>query len=257
MGAPFDSVHAGWQSQLAGGPVEVCDSEEVTALRGAADYDGLMALGGALSRQLRYREAAAVYSAALALCPDRLEPLRLRAGRLLSLLEWESAQSDLLRCLTLGGDPTDLTYRLGLSCYYGGAYDQAMVWLARCFAICDDEMGIGVIYWHTLSAWRANAAPHLLERYHPGMAVGHHTAYEKAVRVWTEHETCHGLLSALEDEPDDMEYVIALYGICRYLFHSGRAREASPLLTRLLTRDAFWPCFSYLAAWNDTREPLV
>ena len=51
--------------------------------------------------------------------------------------------------------------------------------------LCDDEMGIAVLYWHTLSAVRTEKAPTLLKYYRPDMAVGHHTAYEKAMRVWS------------------------------------------------------------------------
>ena len=54
-----------------------------------------------------------------------------------------------------------------------------------CMPLCDDEMGIAVLYWHTLSAARTEKAPMLLKYYRPDMAVGHHTAYEKAMRVWS------------------------------------------------------------------------
>ena len=106
--------------------------------------------------------------------------------------------------------------------------------------LCDEEMGIAVMYWHTLSAARAKKPPALLKDYHPGMAVGHHTAYEKA------------MLQMLEDEKDDLEYSIVLYGLLQY----PDCDEQECLYEKLLSRGGFWPSFAYLAAWNDRSRAL-
>ena len=81
----FDDVHASWQSQLSGIAVEIDDSADVRTARKSVDTaEGLAALGDALSKQLRYREAAETYSDALRLKPDNLSLLRRRAGRYIS-----------------------------------------------------------------------------------------------------------------------------------------------------------------------------
>ena len=255
MGKYFDDIHASWQSQLEGAPCELTDSKEVSEARSSAvDFDGFVALGDALSKQLRYREAAQAYTSALGLRPDDLSVLRLRAGRYLSTLQLDGSCADLDRCLELGGDKLDILYRLGLCAYFNNEFDKAATNFKDCFPLCDDEMGIAVIYWHSLTAFRSAAVPELLEKYHSGMEVGHHTAYEKAVSVFSGAKTEENVLAELEDEAEDLEYVIALYGICDYLRHIGKNELAEALEDTILVRDGFWPCYAWLAAWNDRRR---
>lgn len=251
MNKNFDDARALWRSQLAGGALEVGDRHDVAAARGARDFDGCVALGKALSKQWRYLEAADAYSMALDLRPDDPAALRLRAGSYLSTLQCGKAQADLVRCLALGADELDVTYRLGLCAYFSHDYAGAMAQLEACMPLCDDEMGIAVIYWHTLCAYRLHADHALLRRYHAGMQVGHHTAYELAMSVCAGANGVDAALTALDDQPEDLEYVIALYGICLFLQHTGEKARAEAQMRRLLARDGFWPCYAYLAAWGD------
>ena len=116
--------------------------------------------------------------------PENLPLLRLRAGRYLTILQSNPAIADFEKCLSLGVERLDCLYRIGLAHYYAGRYAQALETFENCMSLCDGEMGIAVIYWHTLSAVRAEKAPTLLKYYRLDMAVGHHTAYEKAIQVW-------------------------------------------------------------------------
>lgn len=248
MEYPFDALHAGIESQIRDLPSGIPDSEAVVQARALPmSAESYMALGKALSRQLRYREAIGAYSEGLKLKSDDLPLLRLRAGRYLTTLQSERAIPDFEKCLALGAERLDCLYRIGLAHYYAGRYEKAMELLEGCMPLCDDEMGIALIYWHTLSAVRAEKTPTLLKRYRLGMAVGHHTAYEKAMRVWSGTTPLLPMLQALEGEKDDLEYSIALYGL---LWLSDRI-EKERLFQRLLRRDGFWPSFAYLAAWND------
>ena len=245
---PFEKNCASLESQLLGRPVSVADSPAVMQARQRCDTAGdLVALGQALSRQLRYREAIDVYSAALALEPDNCRILRLRAGSYLSTLQASAALRDFHRCLELGGEKQDCLYRMGLAQYYAGNYAYASSFLEDCFPLCDEEMGIAVIYWHTLTQVRRGTPPTLLKAYHPGMKVGHHTAYEKAVAVWAGVKDFDELLEELESQRDDLEYGIALYGL---IFHP-ICQKREEYLSRLLCRDGFWFSFAYLAAWID------
>ena len=251
MEYPFDNPHAGIESQVLGLPSGIPDSAAVRqarALPPSAEHYAL--LGKALSRQLRYREAIESYSAGLALEPENLPLLRLRAGRYLTTLQSDSAIRDFEACLRLGAEKLDCLYRMGLARYYAGQYRAAAKIWEDCIHLCDDEMGIAVIYWHTLSAIRAGIPPVLLRQYHTGMAVGHHTAYEKAMQVWGGAQTLPRALRKLEQEQDDLEYGIVLYGL---LYHPD-CPDRKNLLEKLLRRNGFWPGFSYLAAWNDARN---
>lgn len=56
MEKPFDDLHVGIESQLLNSPEHIPDSAAVSAARKDGDtVDGLIALGKALSWQLRYR----------------------------------------------------------------------------------------------------------------------------------------------------------------------------------------------------------
>lgn len=54
-----------------------------------------------------------------------------------------------------------------------------------------------------------------------------------------------------EQEKNDLNAVVAMYGIAVYLEHCGKKKEAEEVMKSLLKREAVWPCISYLAAWND------
>ena len=248
MEKPFDSIYVGIESQLLNSPEHIPDSPAVSAARKDGDtVDGLIVLGKALSQQLRYRQAILAYTQALKMDPDNRTVLRLRAGRYLTTLQSDLALRDFEQCLAFGGDKLDCGYRMGLAHYYAGRYSQAAQTFESCISLCDDEMGIAVIYWHTLSACRAGVAPSLLCLYNTGMKVGHHTAYEKAMRIWSGAEVYSDGQTKLALEPDDMEYAITQYGLA---YHP-QCPDRQKILTEIIARDGFWPCFSYLAAWND------
>ena len=253
MEYPFDELHAGIGSQIMNLPAGIPDSEAVTQAKALPDSVGkFMSLGKALSQQLRYQEAIDAYTEGLKSEPESLPLLRLRAGRYLTTLQSNPAIADFEKCLSLGAEKLDSLYRIGLAQYYAGRYAQAMETFENCMPLCDEEMGIAVLYWHTLSAARTEKAPTLLKYYRPDMAVGHHTAYEKAMQVWSGITPLSAMLQMLEREEDDLEYGITLYGL---LLHPDCA-EKDCLSQALLRRDGFWPSFAYLAAWNDRSRVL-
>ena len=154
MEYPFDELHAGVESQIMNLPALIPDSEAVTQAKALPDSVGkFMALGKALSRQLRYREAIDAYTEGLKSEPESLPLLRLRAGRYLTTLQSDLAIADFKKCLSLGADKPDCLYRIGLAHYYAGRYAQAIEMFENCMPLCDEEMGIAVMYWHMISAY--------------------------------------------------------------------------------------------------------
>ena len=252
MGKYFDDIHESWSSQLENTPCRTEDTETIKVLReGDVSCDNLVALGDALTKQLRYREAAEVYTTALREHPDNLHVLRLRAGRYLSTLQCSNAQEDLIRCRELGGDASDILYRLGLCSYFLGQYSKAAELWEECFPLCDEEMGIAVIYWHTIASYCLRKEPVLLKNFHTKMEVGHHTAYYAAVRVFAQTAGINEIAAQLEEEQEDLEYVIVLYGLCCYWRHKGDLEKFDEQIEKLIARDGFWPCYAYLAAVNE------
>lgn len=252
MGEFFDKPHTSWETELRGLPCKIADSAAVAAAKaGEKNYAGYIKLGKALSRQLRYREAAGAFSLALRERPEDLIALRLRAGQYLSTLQTEKAREDFENCLALGNEALDITYRLGLCAYYAGDYSHAMGQFEACLPLADDEMGVAILYWHTLCAYRSGRPASLLSAYHAGMEVGHHFAYEKAVRVCAGAGSLAEELTALGAEADDLHYTITAYALSWYLRQLGQETEGQALLRQVRSRDGFWPCYAYLAAWND------
>ena len=148
-------------------------------------------------------------------------------------------------------------YRVGMAHYLMGKYDDAIRAFADSLAIApqDDDMYIADVYWLVLSqlcAGKADEAQKTLQQhYRIGMYVGHHTAYEKAMRVAAGAAQMEDILAALDEEPDDLQFAMTAYGLCVLLEAAGEREKADALREKLLARGGFWFCFSYLAAYHD------
>ena len=81
------------------------------------------------------------------------------------------------------------------------------------------------------------------------MYVGHHTEYKKAMRVAAAgFAPMEDMLAELDAEEDDLQFAMTAYGLCVLLEAHGETEKADALRQKLLKRDGFWFCFSYLAA---------
>jgi tetratricopeptide (TPR) repeat protein len=262
----FAELHASPSSQLAGSGFVPPDSPAVSRaweeLRQAAGLDELSApaarreallkLAGALGFQLRYTEEISMLSALIDEAPDDAELIRRRAARELTTLRCEAALKDFARCAELGMNGPDTVYRDGLARYFSGDYEGAMKAEEQCFAASDEELGIGAIYWHTLAAWRLGAEPSLLkERYRPGMKVGHHFSYDRAMSLAAGYLSEGDMKALIAGEDDDLEYPMIAYGYARWLIKEGRKEEGGALLKEILKRDGFWIAYGFIGAWSD------
>ena len=61
----------------------------------------------------------------------------------------------------------------------------------------------------------------------------------------------HHMLAELDMEEDDLQFAMTAYGLCVLLETHGEIEKADALREKLLARDGFWFCFSYLAAYSD------
>ena len=245
-------MKASIESQLGNAFCAALDTEEMFWLREADDYQSKLSLGNALAAQYRFRDAIDAYGEAMRIRADDPALYIRLGGAYLTLLRFDEAFDAYNRSIVLGADPKSAAYPLGVWHYLNGDYAAAAQYFADCLP-CDDEMKIAVIYWHTLCCFRANTEPFLLPDYHGGMDVGHHTAYLLAVSVFAGGVCADTALEELENEEDDLNYIVAAYGICRYLSVIGKAAESDFLMKKILSRNAVWPCISYLAAYTDGR----
>ena len=246
----MEHIKASLESQLGSTPCTIEDTEEIFWLRESDDWQSKIVLGNALSAQYRFRDAIGAYSAALRIrSDDPMLYIRL-GGAYLTLFRFDEAMDAYERSLALGIDKKTVAFPMGIWYYFRKDDIAAAEWFAQCLP-CGDEMKIAVIYWHTLCCLRANITPALLSEFHSDMNVGHHTAYCFAVSVFVGEMDADTALAQLEDEKDDLNYVIAAYGLCGHLFAVGRIKESDALRQKLLVRGKVWPCVAYLAAVGD------
>ncbi len=246
----MDNEKATLESQLYNAPCMIEDTEEMFWLRETDDYQSKISLGNALASQYRFQDAIAAYLSAESIrSDDPMLYLRL-GGACLTMRQFDAALAAYNRSLSLGISRKTIAYPIGIWHYLMKDYENAAKWFMECLP-CDDEMAIAVIYWHTLSCLRMNAETPLLKKYHPDMAVGHHTAYRLAVSAMSGEESLENAKMQTEQLQSDLDYVIAAYGISVAFACKGQIKESRKLYEHLLLRDSVWPCVSYLAAWGD------
>ena len=257
MGKYFADVHASHESQLQNLPHGLADTDEILACRAKPQtYETLLELADALCWQLRFREAIDALTQAVKLEPERMEAYRKRGPKYLDTLQFERALADYTRCEQADGVSVMSRYRIGMAQYMLQNYDAATAAFAGSLAIApqDDDMYIADVYWLVLSqlcAEKADEAQKTLQQhYRPDMYVGYHTAYEKAMRAAAGYASM-DILAELDAEPDDLQYAMTAYGLCVLLQAHDEKEKADALREKLLKRDGFWFCFSYLAAYHD------
>ena len=258
MGKYFADVHASHESQFQNLPHGIADTDEIFACRAKPQtYENLLELADALCWQLRFREAIDVLTQAIGLEPERMEAYRRRGPKYLDTLQFEHALSDYTHCERADGVSVMSRYRIGMAHYLMQEFDAAIAAFSDSLAIApqDDDMYIAALYWLVLSQLRAGkmdeAQKTLRQHYRPDMYVGHHTAYEKAIRAAAGFAQTADILTELDTEPDDLQYAMTAYGLCVLLESEQEQRKAGALRETLLARGGFWFCFSYLAAYMD------
>lgn len=258
MGKYFADVHASHESQFQDLPHGLADTDEIRACRAKPQtYETLLELADALCWQLRFREAIDALTQAVRLEPERMEAYRKRGPKYLDTLQFEQALADYTRCEQADGVSVMSRYRVGMAQYMLQNYAAATAAFAGSLAIApqDDDMYIADVYWLVLSQLRAgkvdDAQKTLQQHYRPDMYVGHHTAYEKAMRVAAGAAQMEDILATLDEETDDLQFAMTAYGLCVLLEAADEREKADALREKLLARGGFWFCFSYLAAYHD------
>lgn len=242
--------YASLESQLGHAPCLCEDTAEMFWLRQSDDYQSRVKLGNLLSGQYRFRDALTSYHAAARIrTDDPMLYLRL-GGAELTLRHFDRAKRAYDKSLALGAKAQSVAYPMGVWHYLQGDHMAAAESFAKALP-CGDEMKIAVLYWHALCCMRGKLPDRLLDTYRADMRVGHHTAYQAAVEVILGRSSAEEALRQAEQDRDDLNAVVAMYGIAVYLEHCGRGTDAEAVLRSLLRRESVWPCISYLAAWND------
>lgn len=242
--------YASSESQLGNAPCLCEDTEEMFWLRESDDYESRVKLGNLLSGQYRFREAVAAYlSAERIRADDPMLYIRL-GGAYLTLRHFGEAKKAYRKSLSLGGSRESVAFPMGVWHYLQGDYQEASDNFTKVLP-CGDEMGIAVLYWNALCCMRGDLTDKLIGTYHDDMQVGHHTPYRAAVEVITGKMDAHEILWLAEQDKNDLNAVIVMYGIAVYFEYCNKTEEAENVKNLIIRRESVWPCISYLAAWND------
>lgn len=253
----FSPVHASRRSQMDGETELVPDDARTASARTGYSRDpsssNAMSLADALCKQLRYREAAELYSEAIPslgrAALRRLALCHLKTGRL------DEAESEFRRCGELGGDRLDIAYRLGLTAYYSGRYDDAEKYFEECIPLSENngDMYVAAVYWYALSLLGAgrDVAP-AAATFKTDVKIGHHYGYLAACRMFA-GELSADELAAQAAKADEMTRVIMLYALSRVAKRNGDP-AAPALLRAVLAEDTYWGCFAWMAARYDARR---
>ena len=119
----------------------------------------------------------------------------------------------------------------------------------RCF--CDIFKECCSFFWEALASEKAGVKSQLLMEYSDELDVGHHTAYKTAVLFILGKMSEDEAMAILDKENDDLNYVVAAYGIASHLNTMGKIYLSEKLINDILNKESVWPCVSYLAAFND------
>lgn len=245
-----DVKYASLESQLGNTPCLCGDTEEMFWLRESDDYESRVKLGNLLSGQYRFREAVDAYRSAEKIrADDPMLYIRL-GGAYLTLRHFDNAKKAYQKSYFLGNSEKSIAYPMAVWHYLMRNYQEAADDFAKVLP-CEDEMRIAILYWNALCCMRGNLPDKLIETYHDDMQVGHHAAYKSAVEVILGKTTANETLMQAEQNTNDLDAVIAMYGITIYLKYCGKTEDAKNLREALLKRNSVWPCIPYLAAWND------
>lgn len=243
--------YASLESQLGNAPCLCEDTEEMFWLRESDDYESQVKLGNLLSGQYRFHEAIDTYCSAEKIrADDPMLYIRL-GGAYLTLRNFDESKQAYDKSCSLSDSEKPAAYQMGVWHYLQGNYQDAADRFAKVLP-CGDEMKIAILYWNALCCMRGNLPDKLLTTYRDDMQVGHHTAYQSAVEVFLGILDAEEALRQAEQDKNDLNAVVAMYGIAGYLEHCGNRAEAKEVMKSLLKRESVWPCISYLAAWNDT-----
>ena len=254
----FSELHASKESQFFGTPHGVSDTDEAAALRARLeeapdDYDLLLELASKLSFQLRYREALELCDRAVALRPDGLEALRLRAARRLTTLQTKLAHEDYAAAFSLKPDATEVAYRLGISAYILRRYKEAEELFGMCAerSVEEPEALVAAYYWLALTEARTHSGNEGWRGFDFSSDIDHHTGYRDGLLVLCGRVSAEEMYAAVSGAEDSLNGCITLYAAAARCRLDGNTELERKIMSEILGWDDFWPGFAYLAAWSE------
>jgi tetratricopeptide (TPR) repeat protein len=223
----------------------------------------------------RYRDAIAVFSAAIERHPSDARLYRHRGHRYISVREFDNAIRDLSRAASLvagrpdevepDGQPnarnvptstlkTNIYYHLGLAHYLKGDFGNAAEAYRQCMEHSKNpDMQVATAHWHYMTLrrlGREQEAAKVLDPITAGMPVIENGSYHKLLLMYKGQNEADALLAA--SKAAALDAVTIGYGIANWHFYNGRPDVARELLTTIVEQHATqWAGFGYIASEAD------
>jgi tetratricopeptide (TPR) repeat protein len=223
----------------------------------------------------RYRDAIAVFSAAIQRHSSDPRLYRHRGHRYISVREFDNAIRDLSKAATLvagrpdevepDGQPnarnvptstlkTNIYYHLGLAHYLKGDFGNAAEAYRQCMEHSKNpDMQVATAHWQYMTLRRVGReqdAAKVLEPITAGMPVIENGSYHKLLLMYKGQNEADALLAA--SKAAALDAVTIGYGIANWHFYNGRPDVARELLTTIVEQHATqWAGFGYIASEAD------
>jgi tetratricopeptide (TPR) repeat protein len=255
-----ESVRAGHMARL--------EEARRMMLANPRDAEAVIWLGRRTAYLGRYRDAIAIFSAAIALHPDDPRMLRHRGHRWISVREFDLAIADFDRAVEMvqgkpdevepdglpnaRGIPTstlqsNIWYHLALAHYVKGDFAKALpVWEEDVRKSTNPDMQVASTYWLYMTLRRLGRdaeAARVLEPFSADMDIIENTAYHRLLLLNK------GVLTEADFgfSGDALQDASAGYGLGNWHFYNGRVERAREIWRGVLT-GGNWASFGYIAA---------
>ena len=223
----------------------------------------------------RYRDAIAVFSAAIQRHSSDPRLYRHRGHRYISVREFDNAIRDLSKAASLvagrpdevepDGQPnarnvptstlkTNIYYHLGLAHYLKGDFGNAAEAYRQCMEHSKNpDMQVATAHWQYMTLRRVGReqdAAKVLEPITAGMPVIENGSYHKLLLMYKGQNEADALLAA--SKAAALDAVTIGYGIANWHFYNRRPDVARELLTTIVEQHATqWAGFGYIASEAD------
>lgn len=237
------------------------------------DPEAIIWVGRRLGYLWRYNDAIAMFTRGIEMYPDNPKFYRHRGHRYLSIRQFEKAQADFEKAVTLiKGKPDEIEpdgapnpagvprstlqfniwYHFALSHYLQGNYAKAYdAWAEAMKVSNNDDSIVANTDWMWMSLMRLNRkaeAAKLLERIQPKMDILENTAYHRRLLMYKGLEKPEVLLNTAT--PDPTQIATQGYGVANYYFVTGDTARARRVFETIVAGSG-WNAFGYIAAEAD------
>jgi tetratricopeptide (TPR) repeat protein len=220
----------------------------------------------------RFRDAIAIYTAAIAKHPSDARLLRHRGHRYLTVRELDAAIADLSKAAALAesrpdevepdGQPnvrnlphgtlkTSIYYHLGLAHYLKGNFARAAAVYQRCMDHSKNpDMQVATAHWQYMTLRRLNRndeAERVLAPITKEMDAFENVSYHRLLLMYKGEGDMAALIDTIKKGGVDGATIG--YGVANWHLYNGRAEQARTLFNELVTGNPNqWTAFGYLAA---------